>query len=72
MTPLETKLAAALLANARLREKGERLVAAYVAPGADRPAIIDELIRLCDGPAQREAERLTREALADGERWQYR
>ena len=64
MTPLETKLAAALRANARLREEGERLVAAYVAPDSDRAAVIDELIRLFDGPAQREAERLTREALA--------
>jgi hypothetical protein len=56
----------------RLREEGERLVAAYVAPESDRPAIIDKLIRLFDGPAQREAERLTREALGGGERWQYR
>jgi hypothetical protein len=72
MTPLEIKLAAALRANARPREEGERLIAAYVAPGAGRAAIIDELIRLFDGPAQREAERLTREALGDGERWQYR
>jgi hypothetical protein len=72
MAPLETKLAAALRANARLREEGKRLVAAYVAPESDRPAIIDELISLFDGPAQREAERLTPEALADGERWQYR
>ena len=72
MTPLEIKLAAALRANAGLREEGEWLVAAYVAPESDRPAIIDELIRLFDDPAQREAERLTREALADGERWQYR
>jgi hypothetical protein len=72
MTPLETRLVAALRANARLREEGERLIAAYVAPGAGRAAIIDELIRLFDDPAQREAERRTREALADGERWQYR
>jgi hypothetical protein len=72
MTPLETKLTNVLLANAKLREEGERLIAAYVAPESDRPAILDELIRLFDGPAQREAERLTREALADGEGWQYR
>ena len=50
MTPLETKLTDALLANAKLREEGERLIAAYVAPESDRPKIINELI----GPAQRE------------------
>ena len=72
MTALEIKLAAALRANARLREEGERLVAAYVAPESDKAAIITELIRLFDGLAQREAERLTREALGDDERWQYR
>jgi hypothetical protein len=72
MTPLETRLVAALRANARLREEGERLVAAYVAPGADKAATIDEIVWLFDGPRQREAERLTPEALAEGEMWQYR
>jgi hypothetical protein len=48
-----------------------RPIAACVAPEADRRGIINELIYLFDGPAQREAERLTREALADGEKWQY-
>jgi hypothetical protein len=50
MTLLEARLIATLPANAGLREKGERLVAAYVTPASDRPAIIDELIRLFDGP----------------------
>jgi hypothetical protein len=36
---LETKLIAALLANAKLREEGERLIAAYVTPESDRPVI---------------------------------
>jgi hypothetical protein len=66
------KLEAALRVNAALRVQAERLIAAYITPQSDRPAIMDELIRLFDGPAQREAERLTREALADGEKWQYR
>jgi hypothetical protein len=53
MTPLETKLTSAHLANAKLREEGERLIAAYVAPESDRLAIIDGLVRLFDGPQQR-------------------
>jgi hypothetical protein len=68
----ETQLEAALRANAALRVQAERLIAAYVAPESDRHAIINELITLFDGPARREAERLTREALAGGEKWQYR
>ena len=57
-TPLETKLLAALRANATLRAEAEGLVAAYIEPNSDRPAIIDQLIRLFDGP-QREAHRLS-------------
>jgi hypothetical protein len=68
----ETQLEAALRANAALRVQAQRLIAAYVAPESDRHAIINELITLFDGPARREAERLTREALAGGEKWQYR
>jgi hypothetical protein len=37
MTPLETRLTDALLA-------GERLLADYVEPNSDRPAIIDQLV----------------------------
>jgi hypothetical protein len=36
MTPLEAKLIDALLATAKLREEGERLIAADVEPGSDR------------------------------------
>jgi hypothetical protein len=71
VTDRTAKLEAALLVNAALRVQAERLIAACVAPEADRRGIINELIYLFDGPAQREAERLTREALADGEKWQY-
>jgi|HubBroStandDraft_3_1064219.scaffolds.fasta_scaffold1503682_2 hypothetical protein len=39
MTPLETRLTDALLA-------GERLLADYVEPNSDRPAIIDQLVHL--------------------------
>jgi hypothetical protein len=41
------------------------LIAAYVEPESDRPVIINDLIRRFDGPQQREAQRLTQEALGD-------
>jgi hypothetical protein len=56
------KLEAALRVNAALRVEAEHLLAAYVAPESDMGAIINELIALFDGPAQREAERLAAEA----------
>jgi hypothetical protein len=59
------KLEAALRVNAALRVQAERLIAAHIAPESDRVAIIAELIRLFDGPAQRDAQRLTRVALGD-------
>jgi hypothetical protein len=37
----------------------------YIAPESDRAAIISELIRLLDGPAQREAKRLSEVALSE-------
>lgn len=63
MTPLETMLTDALLANAKLREEGERLIAAYIEPKPDRQAIINDLIRLFDSPEQRKARQLAAEAL---------
>ena len=65
------KLEAALRVNAALRVDAERLIAAYVAPESDREAIVNELIRLFDGPAQREAQRLVTEALGEGW-WEHR
>jgi hypothetical protein len=58
MVDRTAKLEAALRVNAALRVQAERLIAAYVAPESDRGAIINELIALFDGPAQREADRL--------------
>jgi hypothetical protein len=46
--------------------QAERLIGANVAPESDRAGIVDELIRLFDGPAQREARRLAAEALGEG------
>jgi hypothetical protein len=68
----ETKLTAALDAHVALRLQAERLIAAYVSPESDRAAIINELITLFDGPAQREAQRLASEALGEasaGDAW---
>jgi hypothetical protein len=59
----DTKLIAALEAHVALRVQAEELIAAYVAPGSDRPTIINALITLFDGPQQREAQRLATEAL---------
>jgi hypothetical protein len=60
-----TKLTDALLANAKLRDQAERLIAAYVEPESNRAAIINDLIALLDGPQQREARRLAHEAMGE-------
>jgi hypothetical protein len=59
------KLEAALRVNVALLFHAQRLIAAYIATESDRAAIISELIRLFDGPAQREAKRLADEALRE-------
>jgi hypothetical protein len=64
MTPLETRLIAALDAHVALRVHAEELIATYVAPESDRATIINALITLFDGPHQREAQRLAAEARA--------
>jgi hypothetical protein len=65
-TSREAVLSAALAANVDLRVRAERLIAAYVAPGSDRAAIISDLIVLFDGPAHREARTLSAEAIGAG------
>jgi hypothetical protein len=65
MVDRTAKLEAALRVNAALVVHAQRLIAAYTAPESDRAAIISELIRLLDGPAQREARRLAPEALGE-------
>ena len=59
------KLEAALRVNAALLVHAQRLIAAFMAPESDKAAIISELIRLLDGPAQREAKRLADVALGE-------
>ncbi len=60
------KLEAALRVNAAVCARAERLITAYIAPGSDRAAILGELVRLLNGPAQREAKRLAEVALDQG------
>jgi hypothetical protein len=57
------ELEAALRVNAAVCARAERLIAAYIAPGSDRAAILNELVRLLNGPGQREAKRLAEVAL---------
>jgi len=57
------KLEAALRVNAAVCARAERLITAYIAPGSDRAAILSELVRLLNGPGQREAKRLAEVAL---------
>jgi hypothetical protein len=65
MTSIENKLRVALLANANIREEAERLLEAYLTPQSERAAVMNELIRLFDGPQQREAQTRAAEALSD-------
>jgi hypothetical protein len=65
-TSREAQLEAALRANAALRVQAERLIAASVASGSDREALLNELIALFDGPTQREARKLEARALGGG------
>jgi hypothetical protein len=60
------KLEAALRVNAAICARAELLIAAYITPGSDRAAILSELVRLLNGPGQREAKRLAEAALDKG------
>jgi hypothetical protein len=49
-------------------------MASYLEPNSDRPAVLNELIILFDGPQQREAQRLGAEALdkaRERESWDF-
>ena len=65
MTPSKPSSPPPFSPTQSMRDQVERLIAAYVAPESGRAAIINELIALFDGPAQREAERLATEALGE-------
>jgi hypothetical protein len=52
--------------DADLRD-AQTLLTAFLTKDLDSPALIDRLVRLLDGPQQREAEGLVREALGEKE-----
>jgi hypothetical protein len=70
MTCLETKLAGALLANAKLWEQVEGLLGAYAeaASDRDRASIIRRLMVLFDSSKLGRARRLANEALSEAQR----
>ncbi len=58
---------AAIRAQAGLISEAQELLTRYLSKDIELPALIDSLLRLLDGPQQREAERLAREALGEAE-----
>src|ERR1700677_916606 len=66
MTDRTAELEAAVRAQDALIAEAQRLLTDSLRPdGLSRDALIDELRKLLDGPRQREAERLSREALGE-------
>jgi hypothetical protein len=66
MTDRSAELEAALRAQDALIAEAQRLLTDSLRPdGLSRDALISELRKLLDGPQQREAQRLVREALRD-------
>jgi hypothetical protein len=60
------ELEAAVRAQDALIAEAQRLLADHVRPGGlGRDALIKELRKLLDGPKQRDAQRLSREALGE-------
>jgi hypothetical protein len=65
VTDRTVKLEAALRAEESLIVEAQVLLTRYLAKEIEAPALIDSLLRLLDGPQQREAQRLAREALGE-------
>ena len=64
MTDRTAQLESALLAQSALIFEAQSLLT--VAKDLESSALIDRLLRLLDGPQQREAQRFVREALGEG------
>ena len=66
MNDRTAELEAAVRAQDKLIAEAQRLLKAYVESKRVHPdAVINDLLWLLDGPRQREAQRLVREALGD-------
>ena len=66
MTDRTAELEAAVRAQDKLIAEAQRLLKAYVETKRVHPdAVINDLLWLFDGPHQREAQRLVRDALGD-------
>jgi hypothetical protein len=67
MNDRTTELESAVRAQSALIFEAQTLLAAYLAKDLESPALIDRLSRLLNGPQEREADRLAREALGENE-----
>ena len=67
MTDRTAEFEAAIRAQAGLISEAQELLTRYLAKEIEAPALIEGLAKLLDGPQQREAERLAREALGEKE-----
>ena len=65
MTGRTEQLEPAIRAQGALIAEAQTEITRYLAKEIEAPALADRLIRLFDGPAQREAQRLAREALGE-------
>jgi hypothetical protein len=64
MTDRTAELESAIRAQDALIAGAQKLLTDYFSKG-NRPALIDRLLKLLDGPQQREAQRLAREAIGE-------
>jgi hypothetical protein len=67
MTDRTAEFETAIRAQAGLISEAQELLTRYLAKEIEAPALIDSLLKLLDGPRQREADRLVREALGEKE-----
>jgi hypothetical protein len=63
VTDRTAELEAAVRAQDALIAGAQRLLTDYLSKEIEAPALIDGLLRLLNGPQQREAQRLAREAM---------
>jgi hypothetical protein len=61
------ELEAAVRAQDALIAEAQRLLTDYLSKMIETPVLVDGLLKLLDGPKQREVQRQTREALGDEE-----